>query len=391
MKYQLNWQIFDISSNYLMKKKIDDCVILYDDKDYILFVIKYYKELLFNTYHNEEIDATTLEDIYKTEVENEIKKLIDYSEYQLAPIYFSEIEEGFIIVNIGIFIIKGMKNVVNKSKLGNVCSQCFMAILKEGIEPINADIDELRVKRYPELKTDIDDILYIKQSGFYLNLFKSIYLTSVKSTNKSYITIPIMSLDDTKTIDISNAFIAAYPHWERWQIIWRSNRYAITQYFKSKRWNSMSCITDNITKKYRNIVFNQSIMSENHVLNSINFNTFKPIKPINTIKYINDDANCNDSHNDSCNNKVDDNNKLKGTNSFKNMDSIDITINKFSNMNICGKKYKGNKGKKEGVKTTSSNDLVNFARFSGSKHLHYLQKDKIKDKELLKLLKELNI
>lgn len=371
MKYQLNWQIFDISSNYLMKKKIDDCIILYDDKDYILFVIKHYKEFLYSTYHNNEIGTFELENIYKSEVEAVIKKLIDYTEYHLAPIYFSETETDMIIVNIGIFIIKDMK-IVN-DRIGNVCSQCFMAVLNEGIEPINADIDELREKRYPELKTDIDDILYIKQAGFYLNLFKAIYYTCEKSNNKVYITIPIKSLEDTRIIEIADAFNNAYPYWVQWQIIWRSNRYAITQYFKAKEWNSMRGITDNITKKYRNIVFNQSIMSENRVLNSLNLPAFKPIKPNNG--YSNNKK--HSTHKKS---------KNPSGNTFSNLDSIDTTINKFSNLNICGKNIKFNCNKKVG----ESNELVKFAKFSGSKHLHYLQKDKIKDKEILELLKGLS-
>jgi hypothetical protein len=344
MKYQLNWQLFDLSSNHLLKKKLDNCVILYDDKDYILVSFKYYKDVLFTTYH-EDIDINDLTYLFINNVENQLRELINYTEYILAPIYFSEDKEELQIVNIGIYILD--KFIVNKNMekyIGEDTRNCFMSVIKYGLEPTCTDIDELKNKRYPELKADIDDILYIKQAGFYFNLLKSLYYTCYKSNNKTYITIPINSNTDV-IIDIAEIFEIAYPYWDKWQIIWRSNKYAITNYFNNKKWNSETNLTDNTTKKYRNIVFNQSLMKNNKVINSLKeFNSIqKSERP-----------------------------KTKKT-------DIDITIEKIGNMNICGKKHSFEK------------QLQKYSKFSGSKHLHYLQSEKIKEKRITDMLKELGL
>jgi hypothetical protein len=342
MKYQLNWQLFDLSGNHLLKKKLDNCVILYDDKDYILVSFKYYKNVLFTTYH-ENIDVNDLSYLFINNVEDQLKELINYSEYILAPIYFSEDKEDLQTVNIGIFILD--KFTVNKNMekyIGEDIRHCFMSVIKYGLEPICTDIDELKTKRYPELKADIDDILYIKQAGFYFNLLKSLYYTCYKSINKTYIPI---NTNTNILIDIAEIFETAYPHWDNWQIIWRSNKYAITNYFKNKKWNSESNLTDNTTKKYRNIVFNQSLMSKNRVINSLE--DFHSIP------------------------------KKKRT-GFKKTD-MDITIEKMGNMNICGKNHSFEK------------QLKKYSKFSGSKHLHYLQVEKVKEKHISDMLKDLGL
>lgn len=353
MKYQLNWQLFDLSSNHLLKKKVDNCVILYDDKDYILVTIKYYKKLLLTTYHSDDVYAEDMTKIFISQVEEKLQNLINYSEYVLAPIYFSEGEMGCQIINIGIFILDGFSINVNKESLiGEDFKQCFMSVIKHGIEPTSTDVNELRTERYPELKADIDDILYIKQAGFYFNLLKSLYYTCQKSINKTYISVPISSQNDIRLIDIAELLETAYPHWTSWQIIWRSNKYAITQYFKGKRWDSESDITDNTSKKYRNIIFNQSLMSENRVLKSLSDSVFRPIKP--------------------------DIENKKGFKPNKKKSDIDTTIEKMGNMNICGKK--------SGVEL----QLKKYSKFSGSKHLHYLQKEKIKEAAIAEMLQGLN-
>jgi hypothetical protein len=352
MKYQINWQLLDLSSNYLLKKKIDNCVILYDDKDYVLVTIKYFKKLLFTTYHMEDVYAEDMEVIFKSQIEENLQSLINYSEYKLAPIYFSEGEMGCQIINIGIFILDGFSiKKSNESIIGKDFRQCFMSVIKHGIEATNTNVEELRKERYPELKSEIDDILYIKQAGFYFNLLKSLYQTCQKSINKTYIEVPICSQNDIRLIDITELLETAYPHWIKWQIIWRSNKYAITQYFKGKKWNSESNITDNISKKYRNIIFNQSLMSENKVLNSLSASVFKPIKTVTK-------------------------NKKGFKNTLKKTD-IDTTIEKMSNINICGKKY------------NFELQLKKYSKFSGSKHLHYLQKEKIKELSISEMLKDL--
>jgi hypothetical protein len=346
MKIQLNWNLFNLSNNYLLQKKIDDCIILYDDKDYILFNIKYYQDFIYITNNNYYCDREELQNIFETEVEDVIKDYITYNDYYISPIYYTETDEGLIIGNIGIFITSNF--CFKPGKELREYTQSFMTIIKYGLEPTETDIEELKTHRYPELKAEIDDILYIKQAGFYFNIFKSLYYTCNKSNNNTYINLAIKDKNDINPIDMKDLLRTIYPNWEKLQIIWRSNKYAITQYFKVKPWISMENITDNTTKKYRNIIFNQSLMSENKVINSLNLHT---------------------AITDKSNELID-----------KKEDNIETLIKKINKVSIS--KKSNNKDKKL---------LTNYAKYSGSKHLHYIKKEKIKDKFILDMLKELNI
>lgn len=361
MKNQINWHLFNISNNYLLRKKIDDCIILYDDKDYITFNVRYYEDILHMTNHNLPFESMNIYNIFETEIEGKLKQIITYEDFCLVPIYFSETKQGIQIINIGIFIMS--KFAFKANKYYDEFHHCFMSLIKYGIEGTDTNIKELREKNYPELKADIDDVLYIKQAGFYFNLFKSLYYSYNNSLNKIYIKLPIETENNIYMIDVVDIFKTIYPYWQRWQIIWRSNKYAITQYLKFRPWTSMSSITDNTTKKYRNIVFNQSLMSENQVLNSLP-----------------DFSLAGKYGNPPINDKV---NKKKRTKRIKDIDDSDkelsTIIDKIGTLQL----RKGS--------ITKEKQLANYSRFSGSKHLHYLKKDKIKEKSILNMLKDLHI
>jgi hypothetical protein len=351
MKYQLNWHLFNLSNNYLLKKKIDDCIILYDDKDYINVILKYYQDVLFITNTNT-FDNNNLYDIFKKDVETQLSNIINYGEYLIVPIYSNTTlknKNQITIINIGIFILSDFK--FKKKLVYTDISNIFLLHIKYGIVENDDDIEELKTRRYPELKSNVDNILYIKQAGYYFNLFKCFNYTYKNSNKKIQLELPVNSKDELHIVDIGDIFENAHSYWDNWQIIWRSNKYAITKYFKGREWNSMNSITDNVSKKYRNIVFNQSLMSENKVINSIN--------NIN-IDIIN-------SNNIKIKNNVDINYDLSQV------------INKVSNLSL-------HKNKK-----TYEERLKSYSKFSGSKHLHYLKKEKIKDKAIIEMLKELNI
>ena len=89
MKYQLNWHLFNLSNNYLLKKKIDNCIILNDDKEYISVNLKYYQDILFITEENTvdfNKNNNNLIQLFRNNIEYKLKELLDYDEYYLAPI-----------------------------------------------------------------------------------------------------------------------------------------------------------------------------------------------------------------------------------------------------------------------------------------------------------------
>ena len=159
MKHKINWHLFNLSNNYLLRKKIDDCIILYDDKDYLTFNIRYYKDILYTTNHELPFECIDLYNIFETKIESKLKQIITYGEYYLAPIYFSETKQCVKVVNMGIFIMSDFAfNVDNNF---DEFHHCFMSLIKYGIEPTETEIEELKVKRYPELRADVDDVLYV--------------------------------------------------------------------------------------------------------------------------------------------------------------------------------------------------------------------------------------
>lgn len=372
MKYQLNWHLFNLSNNYLLQKKLDDCIILYDDKDYINVNLKYYQDILFITNTNTFVN-NYLCDIFEKEVESQLADIISYGEYVVVPIYSNitlKNKKQITVVNIGIFILSDFKFKTNTVYMDS--TYIFILRIKYGLEATETDVEELKKKCYPELKADVNDILYIKQAGFYFNLFKCFNYTYKHNNNKIQLELPVNSIDDLVLVDIGDIFENAHSYWDKWQIIWRSNKHAITQYLKYKPWNSMSSITDNTTKKYRNIVFNQSLMSENKVINSLSeFNCARFIhnidnqfKPINNAN--NTDTNTNTKR------------KVKGSSKDDDMTAI---ISKIGDMSL-------HKGK---TRKTYEQRLSNYSRFTGSKHLHYLKREKVKDKSIIEMLRGLNL
>ena len=352
---QLNWHLFNISNNYIISKHLDDCIILHDDKKYFMFNIKHYEDFKFISTTNQKISKINYVNEFVNSVKDTLNEYITYDEeIIILPIYNNELLENNMdiknIVNIGIFILKKIK--FNKKLNSN--NLLFMPIVKYGIEPINYNIDELRQEHYKELKSDIDDIIYIKQNGFYFNLINSIYKTEnieTKFKKEQFINLYMNTINDNHKINIINVLDIIRDFWPNWQIIWRGNKQNITKYLKYKPWEiSVQELTCNIeliktNKKYANIIHNQSLLNCNNVINSLDLLINKIIDDTNNLK-INDDEN-----------------KKK--------------ISKITNNN----KFKYDRAK----------ILKNYNNFSGSKHLHYICKDKIKNLEIKKLLEDLYI
>lgn len=368
MKYLLNWHIFDLSNNWLIRKKMDDCIIISDDKYYFNFHIRYYHDILFNSIYTDELNSINFDREFEDKMKTKIDALIKYSEYYITPIYFSNLlnidANGYdCIISVGIFVLKDFR-FINSSVDHDYFAHNFMSLIKYGIEPTNISVDELRSKHYPELKTELDDMLYIKQSGYYFNLFKSFYKSYKHSLNKIYIKLPIKNENDIYMIDIMEIFEIIYPNWQDWQIIWKTNKTAIMEYIKFKPWQTMSTITDSKTKKYRNIILNQSLIYDNDVLKLYikSLNESDDSESINKLGHKMDKINI-------------DSKKCK-----KHLiDTQSCLIKSFGKLNLRKKNYDRNK------------QLENYSKFTGSKHLHYLQKNKIKDKTLLEFINNLKI
>ena len=146
----------------------------------------------------------------------------------------------------------------------------------------------------------------------------------------------------------------------------------------------MEFITDNESKKYRNIVVNQNLMSQNRLINSIFDNS-------------DNNTNNNSSSSNNIRNNNNENNYQKLSNYFipikdnlsnnnynKSNENAKMTnvISKLSKLS-----FKNNDSE---CSSSFPNRIKNYSKFSGSKHLHYLKKEKIKDKAIIEMLRGLN-
>lgn len=386
MKYQLNWHLFNLSNNYLLKKKIDNCIILNDDKEYISVNLKYYQDILFITEENTvdfNKNNSNLIQLFKNNIEYKLKELLDYDEYYLAPIYSNIItkqKKQISVINIGIFILSKFKF---KSEKYNETIFTFFLSIKYGIVPSNDNIEDLKTNKYPELKSNIDNILYYKQSGFYFNLLRCINYSYKSANLVKNIELPINSKNELHILDIGELFENAHSYWSNWQIIWRNTNEDIRKFLKFKPKNNMEFITDNETKKYRNIVVNQNLMSQNRLINSIF-----------------DNSNNNSSNSNNIRNNYNENNYQKLSNYFipikdnlvNSNDKFNDKCNENEKMtNVISKlsklSFKNNDGE---CLSSFPNRIKNYSKFSGSKHLHYLKKEKVKDKAIIEMLRGLN-
>lgn len=342
MKITLNWHVFNLSNNYILSKVIDNCIILHDDKQAALINLIYYPNLSlsvekdFHLENDKIINDYYIENIFDKEIFSALSKKLNFKQYFISPLPKISIEDN--IYNIGVFILSGFS--FKTSTLANLnkdfISKTIMTKLYKGITVLSNDLKALKETYYPELKSTVDNSVYLKQEGFQFNLFLSIFNT-IKNEDT---TINIISNGQENEITLSNIFNICKIYSPNWQIIWRSSKINIYKGLKQLPWHDMEHITEDSSKKYKNIIKNQQYYSINNVANNI----------------------------------------------IGNMESENM-INQFSNLGINNnelKDYEEDKivaklgaitiSKKINRKVDRATRLKRIAAITGSKHLHYLEK-----------------
>lgn len=380
----LNWSLFNLSNNTFLDKIKLDCIILRDDKKFAPIHMYYYTDIHYTTFYTYNFKDIINDIDYMNEYETKIKSQLELianvnnTELLIYPIYnnfdnyensdnyeTNETPKGIKkcnVINVGIFILNNFSFKCYTYYAYRIYN--FMLSINNGLvcDSNISKLETIKEEYYPDLFSSLKDNVFINQNGYNFNIIKSICSTKKNIENKTIklrisgnINGNLNNIDYTteeiiyKKINIYEILQKLENKWPIYQIIWNTSQIWLKSHnpynsFQSGLNNML--ITNNTTDKYKNIAYNQYLLQYNLPL----------------IEYNNLSIN---KHND-----------------------IDDLVSSVSQLNVS--KSKKISKCSSPIKDTRKERLKKYAKYSGSKHIHYYRKEKA-DKSLVDMLSGLNM
>lgn len=347
--FQLNWHVIDISHNFILNRINDDCIILLDDKQYLTFNMMFYQDLVFTSNAcKTDFNQSHLCELFESSIAAKLAKVAKYDKVFISLIYndsynICNSKTANPIVNIGIFVLSGFKML--KTNFPSTIKY-FVINITKGLEPNETNMELLRQEYYPEMFDSLTDEAFINQNGYHFNLMKALYESYIhlkESNNNMYIDL-FMEENYYNVVSILDIIENIKDNWSSWQVMWYSNIHKLSGATPFKLYKPIK-VSDTVSKKYKNINENQSILSVNKLLSS----------------------------------------KLTFSQSgkLKQVDEIDEIINKTKSVSLNDKEEKRKKV------------LAKYNRYCGSKHFHYVDKLKVekmkKQRDIIDMMKTVAI
>lgn len=327
--YQLNWHVIDISHNYILNRIDDECIILFDDKQYVTFNMMFYENLVFTSnVCKTDFNQSHLCELFEETIAAKLTKVAKYDKVFISLIYndsnnICNSETAIPIVNIGIFILSGFELL--KDNFSNTIKY-FVINITKGLEPNETNMELLRQEYYPEMFDSLADEAFINQNGYHFNLMKALYESYIrlKESNTNMYVELFMEEKYYSVVSILDIIENIKDNWSSWQVIWYSSIHKLSKAQPFKLYKPIK-VSNTISKKYKNINENQSILSVNKLLSK---------KSILSIK-------------------------------SKEDNELDELINKTKTVSLNDKEEKRKKV------------LSKYNKYCGSKHFHYINKLKV--------------